>query len=175
MNHLTFWQFVRQQGVETPTIVFALLSLAVLIISCFGARKLWRDFHQRKPLTYDDVFAPLIGVFLSAGFFVMAYFPPHHKYLLRPGASHYTTAQVFKYGNQRGNDVFVYEYYVAGQRYQSSRECGIKDWQALPCPRLGTRYYIRFSLEDPQVEQVTKQLVPDSVRTVPPLGWAKLP
>ncbi|WP_223653219.1 hypothetical protein [Hymenobacter psoromatis] len=105
----------------------------------------------------------------------MAYYTPHDKYLLREGASHYTTAKVFKYGYQRGYHVFVYEYYVAGTRYQSSRECGVKEWQALPCPDLGTRYYIRFSLEDPQVEQVTKQIVPDSVRTIPPLGWAKLP
>ncbi|WP_223653216.1 hypothetical protein [Hymenobacter psoromatis] len=175
MNHLTFWQYIHQQGVETPTIVFGLLSLGVLGCSLFLARKLWLDFRQRKPLTYGDVFSPLISLFLSAGFFIMAYFPPHDRYLLREGASRYTTAKVFKYGYQRGNKVFVYEYYVAGQRYQSSHECGPEDWRDFTCPDLGVRLYVRFSPEDPSTDVVTNTLVPDSVRTIPPLGWAKLP
>ena len=175
MDHLTFWQFVRQQGVETPDIVFALLSVAILIFSGFGARKLWYDMRQQKSLTYADVLAPFAGVFMSVVFFIIAYSSTQRIYLLRAGATRYTVGKVFEHSSNRGNDTFVYEYYVAGQRYQSAHECGPEDWRDFTCPDLGVRLYVRFSPEDPNTDVVTTTLVPDSVRTIPPLGWARLP
>jgi len=76
--------------------------------------------------------------------FLLAYSGPHRRYLLRQGAYHHTATHVLKYGMQRGNYVFAYEYYVAGQR---SRECGPEEWQAYPM--LGQRCYVRFAFASP--------------------------
>lgn len=175
MQHLTFWQYTRQHGLETPDLIILLVGLAVLIASGFIARNVRRDMRQQKPLTYGDVVSPFAGVFISAVCFLIAYSTPRKHYLLRGGVARYTAARVFKYGNEKGDDKFVYEYYVAGQRYQSSRKCGVKDWQQQPCPALGNRYYVRFSPENPGTEEFTDIFVLDTLRTIPPLGWARLP
>ena len=97
------------------------------------------------------------------------------RYLLREGASRYTVAWVYEYGSQRGFHTFLYRYRVAGYDGQGYLRCGVSYERALPCPPLGTRFYVQFSPEEPAVEQITQLEVPDTVRTVPPLGWARLP
>ena len=174
MDYLTFWRYV-QQGLEIRELVVLVLGVGLLIFSGFWAPKLWRDMRQQKPLTYDDVLAPIMGVLMSAVCFFMMYWGVRTRYLLRAGATRYTVGKVFEHSSNRGNDTFVYEYYVAGQRYQSAHECGPEDWRDFTCPDLGVRLYVRFSPEDPSTDLVVNILVPDSVRTIPPLGWARLP
>lgn len=175
MDYLDFLRYVQHNGLETRELVVLLIGLAVLVGTGLVARKLWRDLRRQKSLTYRDVLAPVAGLVLSALFFLLAYSGPRSRYLLREGAYRYTAARVLKYGTQRGNPVFVYEYYVAGQRYQSSRECGPESWRTWACPALGQRYYVQFSLASPGTEQLSQHVVPDSVHTVPPLGWDALP
>jgi hypothetical protein len=175
VDYSDFLHYVQHNGLATRELVVLGIGLAVLAFTGFVTYKLWRDVRQQKPLTYRDALTPLAGILLSTLFFLLAYSGPRSRYLLRAGAYHYTVARVFKDGMQRGNHVFVYEYYVAGQRYQSSRECGPEEWRAWACPALGQRYYVQFSLASPGVEQVLQHPVPDSVRTIPPLGWAKIP
>ena len=175
MDYLDFLHYTQRNGLETRELVVLSIGLAILVFTGFIARKLWRDGQQQKRLTYRDVLAPVAGLLLSTLFFLLAYSGPRSRYLLREGAYHYTSARVLKYGMQRGNHVFVYEYYVAGQRYQSSRECGPEEWRAWACPALGQRYYVRFALASPGVEQLSQRPVPISVGTIPPLGWARMP
>jgi hypothetical protein len=175
VDYLDFLRYVRNKGLESREIVFLLISLAVLVATVLTARKLRRAIRQQQPLTYQDFLAPVAGLLLTTLFFLLAYSGPRTRYLLREGAYRYTAARILKYSMQRGNHVFVYEYYVAGQRYQSSRECGPEDWRTWACPALGQRYYVQFSLAAPGVEQISQRPVPDSTRAIPPLGWASIP
>ena len=94
------------------------------------------------------------------------------RYLLQPGAGRYTVGTVTEHYWQRGRHKFVVVYDV-GQRHQTGEACGIANNQNVPCPPLGTRRYVYFSPEAPSTQQVTA--VPDSVHTIPPLGWARIP
>ena len=175
MDYLAFLHYTQQHNLETREVVALAVSLAVLVFTGFVTRKLWRDFRQHKPLTYREMATPFAGLLLSSLCLLLAYSGPRARYLLRAGAHRYIVARVIKYSSLRGNQEFVYEYYVAGQRYQSACECGPEDWRTWACPTLGTRCYVQFALADPSTEQLLKQAVPDSVQHVPPLGWARLP
>ncbi|RZL14512.1 MAG: hypothetical protein EOO62_05255 [Hymenobacter sp.] len=95
--------------------------------------------------------------------------------LAEPGGGRYTVGTVYKHDSQRGIHRFACAYYVAGQRYQTTREDGIAQGRELPCAPLQARFYVSFALESPGTAQITDVAVPDSVRHIPPAGWEHIP
>lgn len=120
--------------------------------------------------------AGLLGALAGSGYcFVMLYTELHHRYLLQEGPYRYTIAQVTDHSRQRGKLRFWYHYQVAARDLLGAKSCGISQWRDLPCPPVGTRFYVKYSVTEPAVQELTEREVSDSVRTIPPLGWAKLP
>ena len=173
MSAADLWNFVRQQGltgIEIGAVLFGLflLGLGVYILP-EALRKPWRQW------TYNDVVTILsiFGIGLLCLF--VCYTLSRERYLLRPGAGRYTVGTVAKHYWQRERRKFLLVYHVAGERWQTGLACGMADGQNLPCPAVGTRRYVRFSPDDPAAEQLTAMPVPDTLQTVPPLGWAQIP
>jgi len=167
------WNFVRQYGLTGKELAALAIGTALLILGVYVA---WRSFHTpREELTIGSVVSPLIALLISGGFLLLAWSMPRARYLLRPGAGRYTVATVYKHKRWRGKPQFVYEYLVSGQHYSGEQSCGIAEWRELPCPALHTRRYAYFAPDDPSTEILTAVPVPDSVRTIPPLGWARIP
>ncbi len=97
------------------------------------------------------------------------------RYLLQPGKGCYTVGTITEHYWRKGEHNYLVVYYVGNQRWQTTASCGIKNNLNLPCPPLGTRLYVYFAPADPNTAQITAVPVPDSVRVIPPIGWAKLP
>ena len=174
MENAALYEYVRQTGLETGDLVAILLGVFLLLFIGWAYREIVSDWNK-KTVTHNDLFGLLGGLLVVAFCFFMAYAETRARYLLREGASRYTVAQVTKYGTRRGYRQFVYRYEVSGRGYRGDEDCGVSQNRTLPCPPLGTRFYVQFSPEDPDVEQITQLEVPDTVHTVPPLGWERLP
>lgn len=174
MENVTLYEYVRQTGLETRELVTILLGMFLMLFIGWAYRDIASDWNKKK-ITYNDLFGLFGGLLVVAFCFFMAYRMPRDRYLLREGVSRYTVAQVTKYGTRRGYRRFTYRYEVTGKTYLDAEDCGVSQNRALPCPPLGTRFYVQFSPEYPSVGQITQLEVPDSVRTVPPLGWERLP
>ena len=125
--------------------------------------------------TYGHVVSPLSWFGVGAMCLLAVWMLPRERYLLRPGAGRYVVGTITEHYWQRGRHKYVIVYYVDGQRWQTAEACGMADWQNLPCPALGARLYVYFAPKDPTVQQVLAVPVPDTLRTVPPRGWARLP
>lgn len=175
MDNHTLYQYIRQNGLETREMVALLIGTLVLGCGVYFAKKLLLPSKRHKYLTYNDLLAPFWCVFITSVCFFMVYRGMRARYLLREDASRYTMARVTDHGTRRGYRQFIYHYEVNGKDYQSAEDCGVSQNRALPCPPLGTRFYVQFSSEEPDVEQITQLEVPDSVRIIPPLGWERLP
>ena len=176
MSSAEWWEFVRTQGVQTREVVTAVFGVLFLGIGVYSATDTARLMQKpRARLNYSHLLGPLSWLGIGTLCLLVVWHLTRERYLLREGASRYTVAWVYEYGSQRGFHTFLYRYRVAGYDGQGYLRCGVSYGRALPCPPLGTRFYVQFSSEEPAVEQITQLEVPDTVRTVPPLGWARLP
>lgn len=173
MTTIELWHFVRAHGVKSGEVVALLLGLAAL---AFGV---WygHDTSQKPRVrwTYGDVVTPVLGVGVGVVLLLGSRSLVRTRYLAEPGGGRYTVGTVYKHDSQRGIRRFVCAYYVTNQRYQTDQECGIAQGRELPCPLLQARFYIGFAPESPGTAQITNVPVPDSVRSIPPLGWDRIP
>lgn len=167
------WSFVRRTGLEGWQIGFLIVGLVLLAGGVISVRDLWR--LPRHKVTRRDVVATLSLFATGAFFLLMIGLSIRKRYLLQPNSGHYTVGTVYQHKWQKGQQKYLLEYYVAGQRWQTSEFCGIEEWKDVPCPALGSRRYVRFAPEEPSTAEIVSKPVPDSVRVIPPLGWAKLP
>ncbi|MGI4872196.1 MAG: hypothetical protein ACRYFX_13600 [Janthinobacterium lividum] len=94
-----------------------------------------------------------------------------NKNRLLRGECHYTVAQVYENTRIKGAKVSRYAYQVQGVRYEDQQEV---DWLGGWRP-LGSRWYVRYAVPDPDVHEHPGRPVPDAVQQVPPAGWARLP
>ncbi|WP_223648595.1 hypothetical protein [Hymenobacter psoromatis] len=99
-----------------------------------------------------------------------AYASANKNRLLR-GECRYTVARVYENRRIKGAKVSRYTYQVQGKRYEDKQEV---DWLGGWRP-LGSRWYVRFAVPDPDIHEHPGRPVPDSVTQVPPAGWARLP
>lgn len=97
------------------------------------------------------------------------------RYLLRPGAGSYSVGTVVKINSLRGKRQFACAFVVNGQHCQTGKLCGTVEGKAVPCPAFYSRRYVHFAPESPDTAVITDIAVPDSVRTIPPLGWPRIP
>lgn len=173
MTAADLWRFVQTQGFaprEVGIAAFGLLLLALGLWLGYGTAR-----TPRPGWTYGAVLTPLLLAGLAGVCGLVSWALARERYLLRPGAGRYTVGVVDEHYTQRGRQKFVCVYHVARQRWQTGQACGIARGQDLPCPALQTRRYVYFAPEDPGIAQLTAVPVPDSVRTIPPLGWARIP
>ncbi len=173
MSSRDLWYFVRENGLNGWQIAFLLVGGLSLLSGVWDLSRIWRI--ARHELTKRDLVTPLSALLISAFCFFMVWGTQRQQYLLRPGAGRYTVSTVFKYGRMRGRPRFVVEFWVGGQRYQTDEECDKQASREVPCPARGTRFFVYFAPETPGTCRVLEQSVSDSVRVIPPLGWAKLP
>ncbi len=89
---------------------------------------------------------------------------------LRVGTPRYTIATVARSYYSRSGRKFTFTYQVDNTQHESRDECG-----RYACPPPGTRRYVRFAAEAPDVSQLVDQPVPDSVQLIPSQGWVRLP
>lgn len=176
MSATELWHFVRTQGAQTQEIVIALFGAFSLGACLYMTRDTVRlACTAPSQLVYGNIFGPLSGLFICAVCWFGTWGLVYERCLLQPGAGRYTIGTVVRYKWWRGRQKFVVNYYVAGQRHVTDGACGMANGENLPCPALGSRRYVYFSPEDPDVERVTALRVPDFITTVPPLGWERLP
>lgn len=164
---------MHAHGLRSTEVVAALLGTLILLLEVWLMPVAWRKPAARR--TYSDVVGPVLAVAIGCFLLVASWHLVHKRYLLRPGAGRYTVATVIELDSWRGEPRFTYAYFVNGQRYQTCQTCGTAAGQPLPCPSLHAHRYARFAPEDPSIAELTALLVPDSVRTVPPLGWVRVP
>ena len=188
MTVASLWAFVREQGVELGEVIFAVVG-ALLII---GGVLIIRD--KLRYLVKKDVRRPrVVWDHKTLGFLLQSFgigtlilcvswSSIHKRYLVRPGAGRFTVGTVVQHTVNKGHYHFVCAYHVQGQLYQITERCdryrgrgSIDRWLKLLCPSRGTRHYVYFSPLDPSVSQMSNVPVPDTLRSIPPLGWARLP
>lgn len=107
----------------------------------------------------------LLGIMLCKA----AYSNTRAAHLLRVGSTRYTVATVTRSFFSRSGRKFVFTYRVGTYRGQGQGECGEG------CPVPGTRRYLRFVVEAPDVSELTPRYVDDTLSVVPPGGWPALP
>ncbi len=173
MTSSDLWDFVRTHGLRSAELVAALLGSLLLLLEAWLIPVAWRKPAARR--TYGDVVGPVLAVAIGTFLLVASWSLVRKRFLLRPGAGRYTVATVIGLDSWRGQPRFTYTYNVNAQRYQTGQECGIVTGQPAPCPTLHARRYARFAPEDPAIVELTALSVPDSVHTIPPLGWGRLP
>lgn len=89
---------------------------------------------------------------------------------LRVGTPRYAVATVTRSYYSRSGRKFVFTYRAGGRDHETNGECGNAS-----CPALGTRRYVRFAAQAPDVCTVLAGAVPDSVASAPPEGWETPP
>ena len=89
---------------------------------------------------------------------------------LRVGTPRYTVATVTRSYYSRSGRKFVFTYQAGTYQGDTYSNCGRGG-----CPPAGSRRYVRFAAQAPDVCRVLDRPVPDTLRTIPPWGWADLP
>ena len=158
-----------------PDIGFGAAFLTLLILF-FGAGVVvtgQQFFHQLRnggDVLLRTAFGFLGGTAMISIFSYALVSNIRRDHLLRVGTPRYTVATVGRNYYSRSGRKFVFDYRVGAYRNETNANCGESG-----CPPPGTRRYVRFAAEAPDVCKLTDLYVPDTLQTIPPLGWAKLP
>jgi hypothetical protein len=123
-----------------------------------------------KPVNPYTLLLTLAAPFVTGGAAWTAYSAANKNRLLR-GECRYTVAQVYENTRIKGAKVSRYTYQVQGVRYEDQQEV---DWLGGWRP-LGSRWYLRFAVPDPDVHEHPGPPVPATVTLVPAAGWARRP
>lgn len=151
----------------------AVLGTLILAIQVWAVPAVWRK--PKHLLTYGDIVGPVLATGMGLFMLLNSWYTVNERYLLRPGAGHYTVATVVELDSFRGEPRFTCAFQVAGQSYQIAKLCGTVAGREVPCPALRSRRYVHFATEDPNLMELTDVAVPDSVRSIPTLGWGNIP
>lgn len=148
-------------GLATPVMLYGMWGLLTDAAQMLQGKQPIRPYALLLTLA-----APLV----TGGAAWTAYSAANKNRLLR-GECRYTVAQVYENTRIKGAKVSRYAYQVQGVRYEDQQEV---DWLGGWRP-LGSRWYVRFAVPDPDVHEHPGQAVPASVTQVPPAGWASSP
>ena len=151
-------------------ISFAFISIFSGAVAIILAKDLVHNLISSKVSSTRSVIACL-GWTAIAGFFGYAlYSNTRRAHWLRVGTARYTVATVTRSYYSRSGRKFAFVYRVGPYQGKSQQDCG-----EAGCPPVGSRRYMRFAAEAPDVSELTRWDVPDTLQTVPPLGWAQIP
>lgn len=170
MEQFSFPEFLWQTGL-TGEEIFHLFVISGITVFYVAQWRGWlgKGLLATPPLTrFMGYLSGLAGVAVAAFF---CYSSLHTRYQLRPGVGRYLPGSVYAYGSTKRGKLYWYTYFVAGNAYQNHAFCAAGE----DYPPRGTRYYIRYSLAEPAISQSTGVRVPDTLRSVPSLGWGTLP
>jgi hypothetical protein len=170
MEKLSFPEFLWQAGL-TGQEVFHLLVISSGLAFFVALRRGWLGKRRPAPppLTRFTQYVSGLGALAIVIFF--CYDSLHTRYQLRPGVGRYIPGAVYAYGHTKRGKLYWYRYYIAGNTYENHAFCAAGE----DYPPRGTRYYILYSLAEPAISQSTGRRLPDTLRTIPSLGWGKLP
>ena len=170
MKQLSFPEFLWRTGL-TGEEAFHLFVISSIIVFYAAWRRGWlgKVLPATPPLTRLASHLSGLGALAAIAFF--CYDSLHTRYQLRPGVGRYLPGSVYAYGSTKRGKLYWYTYSVAGITYQNHAFCAAGE----DYPPRGTRYYIRYSLAEPTVSQSTGVRVPDTLRSVPSLGWGTRP
>lgn len=155
------------QGLD---IGFAVAALLVLVVSVKSVADWWQAARQRTTVAGQVLLSAITGPLLALGLGFLAYRNVHQRQLLH-SETRYTAARVYENRHFKGDPESRFEYWVRGVRYTFDARM---DWRGGWRP-LGSYWYVRFAVADPDVSQYLDQPVPDSVRYAPAAGWVRLP
>jgi hypothetical protein len=147
-----------------------LFGIAAFIGGIWYMVDLRRLMLTQPTVSGTDLFAPFAGLLLGVGLTGIAYTAANKHRLLR-GECRYTVARVYENRRIKGDEISRFEYWVGGERYECKEQM---EWRGGWRP-LHSRWYVRFAVPDPDAYEYLDRPVPDSVRAVPPDGWANLP
>ena len=171
MEKLSLPEFIWRTGITTGEI-FSLVLTVVSVFYLIGLRRYKPDL-RRRPDGSQELNAFMhhlsaVGLIAASAFFTCQ--QAYNRYQLRPGVGRYIIGYVSDYGKSKSGRSYFYRYEVAGQTYEGHTNC-----EHNGCPPRGARYYIHYSPTEPDINRSTAVRVPDTLRHIPPLGWAKLP
>jgi len=107
-----WWAFVRQTGLKSGEIVFLLIGLFLFGNGVPLALNLWR---LARPKITRRLVASTLSAFASGAFLLLVFFLlVRERYLLRPGAGHYTVGTVYQHKWWKSRQNYLVEYFVAG-------------------------------------------------------------
>ena len=150
--------------------VFALISAVFLVGGIMNVSTVIKAVSSGQGAVTHTVVGWLGCIVLSTVLGVASYQNTRRAHWLRVGTSRYTVATIERNFSARSGRKFVFAYRVGSYQGQDQGECG-----EAGCPPVGSRRYVRFAAQAPDVSELTRWDVPDSLRHVPPLGWAELP
>ena len=162
---LIAWADVR--GLD---IGFAVAALLVLVVSLKSLLDWLRAARQHGTVTGQTLLNAIGGPLLALGLCLLAYNGVHRRQLLG-GETRYTAARVYQNRRFKGDPESRFEYWVRGVRYTFDARM---DWRGGWRP-LGSYWYVRFAVANPDVSEYLDRPVPDSVRYAPAQGWIRLP
>jgi hypothetical protein len=93
-----------------------------------------------------------------------------NEHRLLRGECRYTIARVYEHGYSTRHRYARLEFWVHGGRYRHDEN--IDNDKLLP---VGSCWFLRYAVPDPDANEFMGISMPDSVRVVPLGGWAKLP
>lgn len=153
------------------------VSIVAGVISLFMAYGTWNllvgaveMLQGKRPVNPYALLLTLAAPLVTGGTAWSAYSAANKNRLLR-GECRYTVARVYENTRIKGAKVSRYAYQVKGVRYEDKQEV---DWLGGWRP-LGSRWYVRFAVPDPDVHEHPGRPVPDSLTRVPAVGWPSLP
>jgi hypothetical protein len=124
----------------------------------------------KKTVNPYTLLLTLAAPFMTGATAWAAYSAVNKNRLLR-GDCRYTVAQVYENTRIKGAKVSRYAYQVGGVRYEDKQEVDfLGGWRPL-----GSRWYVRYAVPNPDVHEHPGRLVPDTLARVPPAGWPSLP
>ena len=156
--------------IGAATIVGGLISLFMGYTTWGLVGDVSQMLRGKKPLNPYVLFLTVAAFPMTAGIAWSCYSAANKNRLLR-GECRYTVAQVYENTRIKGAKVSRYAYQVKGVRYEDKQEV---DWLGGWRP-LGSRWYVRFAVPDPDVHEHPGRPVADSLTRVPATGWPSLP
>jgi hypothetical protein len=150
--------------------VVMLFGSVMFVIGVYSLINLRRLLLTQPMVSGRQLFAPFAGILSGVVITWIAYTAANKHRLLR-GECRYTVAQVYENWRYKGDKESRFEFWVNGELYRFDERMS---WRGGWRP-LHSRWYVRYAVPDPDAYEYTDIPVPDSVRTVPPDGWAGLP
>ena len=151
-------------------LVLALVVGACWVLTLALAHLAYRN-HRRGQKQVPNAFLHIAsGIIFGTILTTTTYQNVRRAHLLRVGPCRYTVAAITRNFYSRSGRKFVVVYRVGDYQGHDQADCGQSG-----CRAAGTRLYIRFAAEAPDVCELTGLYVPDTLRTIPPLGWARIP
>lgn len=154
----------------TGSVVTGCCGVAFFVFDVLGMLHLHRSPPADNIRESDQTaFASFSGIVWGLMFVAVTYTKANEHRLLR-GECRYTIARVYEHGFTKRHRYARLAFWVSGERYRHD-----EDIDALRPLPVGSCWFLRYAVPDPDANEFMDIPMPDSVRVVPPTGWARRP